>query len=71
MRCFFGFTKDSLRLLVFHRRNIGEQSLSQGGGWSNWADEEVSIPRKECHDAFVRSKKVLLTRIVTRYVKLT
>jgi hypothetical protein len=71
MRCSLDFTRDSLRLLVFHRRNIGEQSLSQPAGWSNWADEGGSIPPKECHDAFVRSKSVLLTIIVTKYVKLT
>ena len=43
MRRSFVFMKDSLRLLVLHRRNIGEQFSSQAAGWSIWADEVVSI----------------------------
>lgn len=46
MRRSFVFMKDSLRLLVFHRRNIGEQFSSQAAGWSIWPDEGVSIPNE-------------------------
>jgi hypothetical protein len=43
--------KDNLRLLVFHRRNIGEQFSSQAAGWNNWADEAFSIPLEDYYDA--------------------
>ena len=68
MKCSFGFMKDSLRLPVFHRRNIGEQFSSQASGWSSWADEAFSIPLEDYYDAFVSSKNVLLTAILTKYV---